>query len=471
MGQAHNWRLTRGSLSKSLRFPVPHGRGDSPRPTAKKDGRLWHGRTRRCAAAPQPAPGFLPPQNGGEPSDCGGPGGRSRRTASRGGAVPAPRSLWQALPPAHHLQKPRQGQSPRAPIRGLAEHSGWGSARLERVPGQARPARPVLAPFEGVDPIQGAGDSLGARGKRSLGSSTGVCGSRGARGRGRAWESPAGIPSCAPCSGIVPVASGSSVAMMRKAWRTDGARGHTAPAQRCGRVGLRDTQHCRAPHRGRREGNSGPKTKRGGGGGSRVGNIRVIRCRFNPGHARLLRPITVRPGRARGLARRGLARRAGGPGPGRAGPGLVLAACGAKGQASGGTCGPGCSCRGRAAGPASASLPAWGGLRVSRGPPPEVPVRCGPSSPRRPGHRRALREAVPAPRGACPGAGGRAPGCPVQASEADPAPARGPREQRPSAEASGAGPCRGCSGRSYSAGRASRAVAARLLLLFSSRLW
>ncbi|KAM9598418.1 SUMO-conjugating enzyme UBC9 isoform 1-T1 [Morphnus guianensis] len=52
---------------------------------------------------------------------------------------------------------------------------------------------------------------------------------------------------------------------MRKAWRTDGARGHTAPAQRRGRVGLRDTQHCRAPHRGEREGNSGPKTKGGGG--------------------------------------------------------------------------------------------------------------------------------------------------------------------------------------------------------------
>lgn len=65
-------------------------------------------------------------------------------------------------------------------------------------------------------------------------------------------------------------------------------------------------------------------------GGSRVGNIRVIRCCFNPGHARVLRPITVRPGRARGLGQpgpgvaRGRPRARGGPGPGLALPACVV---------------------------------------------------------------------------------------------------------------------------------------------------
>ncbi|KAM6244625.1 SUMO-conjugating enzyme UBC9 isoform 1-T1 [Spheniscus humboldti] len=53
---------------------------------------------------------------------------------------------------------------------------------------------------------------------------------------------------------------------MRKAWRTDRTRAQTAPAQRHGRVGLRDTRRYSAPRRGRREGNSGPETK----GGSRA---------------------------------------------------------------------------------------------------------------------------------------------------------------------------------------------------------
>ncbi|KAH1184348.1 hypothetical protein KIL84_014964 [Mauremys mutica] len=82
---------------------------------------------------------------------------------------------------------------------------------------------------------------------------------------------------------------------MRIACRTGRIEGHIAPAQRDGRVGLRDIPRRSVPHRGRREGKSGPETK----GGSRVGNIRVIRRRLNPGHARVLRPLTVRPSRAR----------------------------------------------------------------------------------------------------------------------------------------------------------------------------
>lgn len=120
-----------------------------------------------------------------------------------------------------------------------------------------------------------------------------------------------GEPRGSPRSGVVPVTSGSCFTRMRKARRTARRQGHSAPAQLHGRVGRRDKPRRCAPHRAEREGNSGPETK----GGSRVGNIRVTRCRLDPGHARVPRPITVRPGRARGLGRRGLARRGGGRGP------------------------------------------------------------------------------------------------------------------------------------------------------------
>ncbi|XP_073217662.1 SUMO-conjugating enzyme UBC9 isoform X1 [Lepidochelys kempii] len=76
---------------------------------------------------------------------------------------------------------------------------------------------------------------------------------------------------------------------MRVVCRTGPIEGNTAAAQWDGRVGLRDIPRRCAPHRARREGKSGPETK----GGSRVGNIRVIRRCLNPGHARVLRPLTT----------------------------------------------------------------------------------------------------------------------------------------------------------------------------------
>ncbi|KAM6320043.1 SUMO-conjugating enzyme UBC9 isoform 2-T2 [Podargus strigoides] len=70
---------------------------------------------------------------------------------------------------------------------------------------------------------------------------------------------------------------------MRTAWRTDGTQGHTAPAQRHGRVGLRDRHHCRVPHRGRREGNSGPETKGGGAESGTSGSFAAASIRDTRG--------------------------------------------------------------------------------------------------------------------------------------------------------------------------------------------
>lgn len=172
-----------------------------------------------------------------------------------------------------------------------------------------------------------------------------------------------GEPRCSPRSGVVPVTSGSCLTRMRRARRTARRQGHSAPAQRHGRVGRRDKPRRCAPHRAEREGNSGPETK----GGSRVGNIRVTRCRLDPGHARVPRPITVRPGRARGLGRRGLARRGGGRGPWGSAAWAGAPRLRRSGPGSRGACGPGGSCCGRAAGPAGASLRA-----------PRPPLPCGP---------------------------------------------------------------------------------------------
>lgn len=142
---------------------------------------------------------------------------------------------------------------------------------------------------------------------------------------------------------------------MRKERQAARSRGCTAPAQRLGRVGLRDTPRYCAPHRGR--GGRGREKERGGRGretpdqrqrgGSRVGNIRVIRRCLNPGHTRVLRPSTVRPGRARGLGRRGGSR---GPWDGGARAGASRCA------------GP--AVPGGAVGPDGASPPASGGFRV-----------------------------------------------------------------------------------------------------------
>lgn len=214
---------------------------------------------------------------------------------------------------------------------------------------------------------------------------------------------------------------------MRKERRAARSRGCTAPAQRLGRVGLRDTPRYCAPHRGR--GGRGREKERGGRGretpdqrqrgGSRVGNIRVIRRCLNPGHTRVLRPSTVRPGRARGLGRQGGSR---GPwdGGARAGASRRGGARARRFPAAR----SGLTARRRPPREGSASAPAPRPARGGLG-------RFGPRSAAELRVPTGLRRALPAPPSACPGAGGRALGRRAQASAAAPAAPQGSRYQRP----------------------------------------
>lgn len=205
---------------------------------------------------------------------------------------------------------------------------------------------------------------------------------------------------------------------MRKAWRTDRAQGHAAPAQRQGRVGPRDTRQRRAARR-----EEGGKLRPGDKGGEP--------SREHPGHSLPLQSGT----RAGAAADHGEAWP--GEGPGAAGPGVARRRPRAPGGGGGGTW-AGARRRERegagGAGPAAPAAPL--GPLAHRWPP-----EAGSASPavrsRRSRSPRAEfaeevrvpagpREAVPAPASTCPGAGGRAAGCPVQASDVGPGPVAGP---------------------------------------------
>lgn len=95
----------------------------------------------------------------------------------------------------------------------------------------------------------------------------------------------------------------------------DGSRLRSFCAGAAARTGRAEGHTARPSSAPREEGGKLQRQR----GGSQVGNIRVIRCRFNPGHARVLRPITVRPGRARGRAGGAWRGAQAAPGPGTGG--------------------------------------------------------------------------------------------------------------------------------------------------------
>lgn len=211
---------------------------------------------------------------------------------------------------------------------------------------------------------------------------------------------------------------------MRKAWRTDRAQGHAAPAQRQGRVGPRDTRQRRAARR-----EEGGKLRHGDKGGEP--------SREHPGHSLPLQSGT----RAGAAADHGEAWP--GEGPGAAGPGVARRRPRAPGGGGGGTWAGARRREREGAGGAGLAAPAAPlGPLAHRWPP-----EAGSASPavrsRRSRSPRAefaeevrvpagLREAVPAPASTCPGAGGRAGGGVPCAGLG-----RWPRPRRRAREASG----------------------------------